>query len=103
MNDILYVYSTDCCPNPPTAFRLVRSSPTQPFQVETFQPLTPGFDFTGAAFHPSEGVLYVSGSGDIRPYNYVTNTLGAPIPIDQWSREPSLGWAFPRTGTISGW
>ena len=80
-NDILYVFSTDCCPAPPGAFRLRRSSPTQPFQVETFQPLPAGFSFTGAAFHPTEG-LFVAGGDHIRPYNYVTNTLGPRVPID---------------------
>jgi fibronectin type III domain protein len=96
-NDILYVFSTDCCPNPPTAFRLVRSSPAQPFQVETYQPLTPGFDFTGAAFHPTEG-LYVSGSGDIRPYDYVTNTLGPPVPIDDLVSGTIFGLSFSPEG-----
>jgi hypothetical protein len=96
-NDILYVFSTDCCPHPPTAFRLVRSSPTQPFQVETYQPLTPGFDFTGAAFHPTEG-LYVSGSGDIRQYNYVTNTLGPPIPLDDHVSGTIFGLSFSPDG-----
>jgi Fibronectin type III domain len=96
-HDILYVFSTDCCPNPPTAFRLVRSSPTQPFQVETYQPLTSGFDFTGAAFHPTEG-LYVSGSGDIRPYNYVTNTLGPPVALDDLVSGTIFGMGFSADG-----
>jgi hypothetical protein len=98
VNDFLYVFSTDCCPHPPTAFRLVRSSPAQAFQVETYQPLASGFAFTGAAFHPTEGVLYVSGGDDIRPYDYVTNTLGAPVWIDHQVAGNIFGLGFSADG-----
>jgi len=96
-NDILYVFSTDCCPSPPAVFRLVRSSPTQAFQVETFQPLQSGFGYTGAAFHPTEG-LYVSDGDNIRPYDYVTNTLGPPVPLDEQIANNIFGMGFSTDG-----
>jgi Fibronectin type III domain len=93
-NDVLYVKSTSCCPSSPTAFRLVRSSPTQAFQVETYQPLEKHgvCEFTGSGFHPTEGI-YVSCGADIRPYNYVSNTLGPSIPRDWQGSVLGLGFS----------
>jgi hypothetical protein len=100
VNDVLYVKSTPCCPKPPTAFRLVRSSPEEAFQVETYQPLEKhgGCEFTGAGFHPKEEKIYVSCGGSIRPYDYVTNTLGPSIPKDSQVSGVIFGLGFSEDG-----
>jgi hypothetical protein len=101
VNDVLYAFSTDCCPSPPTVFRLVRSSAGQPFRAETYRALPSGFRpgaaFSGAAFHPTEG-LYVAGGLEIRPYDYVTNTLGEPVAIDPQVTGTIFGMGFSLDG-----
>ena len=101
VNDVLYAFSTDCCPSPATVFRLVRSSPGQAFRAETYRALPSGFRpgaaFAGAAFHPTEG-LYVAGGAEIRPYDYVTNTLGEPVAIDPQITGAIFGMGFSLDG-----
>jgi hypothetical protein len=84
LNDHLYLYSAACCPNPPAAFRLTRSTPTSSFTVESFQPIPVAIDPTGGAFHPTEGVIYLAtGKSDIARYDYETNTVGPAVPMEQ--------------------
>ena len=101
VNDVLYAFSTDCCPSPATVFRLVRNSPGQAFRAETYRPLPAGFRpgaaFSGAAFHLTEG-LYVAGGAEIRSYDYVTNTLGNPLPIDPQVTGTIFGMVFSPDG-----
>ena len=76
-NDFLYVFSGSCCTSSvlPTAYRLVRDG-TGNFQVESYQPLSSGSDFPGAAWNPADGRLWVGKGSDLRPYTYNTNTIG---------------------------
>ena len=73
-NDVLYVFSGDCCTSSilPTAFRLTRQSGQ--FQVESYQPLPTGADYTGAAWSPSDGKIYVGKGRDVRSFDYASGT-----------------------------
>jgi hypothetical protein len=98
VNDTLYVLSGNCCPAPPAVFRLVRNSVTEAFEVETFQPLDPAADFSGAAWHPTEQRLYVSQAGQVKPYDYATNTIGAPVATDSRIQGAIVGLGFSADG-----
>lgn len=80
--DTLYVFSGSCCTSTvlPTAYRLRRGSNGR-FAVESFQPLPSGSDFTGASWNATDQKLYVGVSGNLRPYDYVTNTVGGTFRI----------------------
>jgi len=73
-NDVLYVFSGKCCTSSilPTAFRLTRQSGQ--FQVESYQPLPTGADYTGAAWSPTDGKIYVGKGRDIRSFEYASGT-----------------------------
>src|SRR5215203_290678 len=73
-NDVLYVFSGKCCTSSilPTAFRLTRQSGQ--FQVESYQPLPTGSDYTGAAWSPTDGTIYVGKGRDIRSFDYASGT-----------------------------
>src|SRR5215208_4957426 len=74
-NDVLYVFSGKCCTSSilPTAFRLTRQSGQ--FQVESYQPLPTGADYTGAAWSPSDGKIYAGKGRDIRSFEYASGTV----------------------------
>src|SRR5215208_3157988 len=76
-NDVLYVFSGPCCTSStlPTAFRLTRQSGQ--FQVESYQPLPTGSDYTGAAWSPTDGKIYVGKGRDIRSFDYASGTASA--------------------------
>jgi hypothetical protein len=76
-NDVLYVFSGPCCSASvlPTVFRLTRGSGGK-LQVESFQPLGSGANYTGAGWNSKDGKLYVGVARKLRSYNYVTNTAG---------------------------
>lgn len=78
-NDHLYLFSGPCCTTSvqPTAFRLTRQSGV--FEVESYQPLPAGSDFTAAGWNPMDGKLYVGRGSAIHSYDYETNTSGSPI------------------------
>ena len=80
-NDTLYAFSGKCCTTSalPTVFRLKRVNGI--FQLESYQPLASGSDFTAAAWNSTDGKLYVGASADIRTYDYVTNTPGGAFSI----------------------
>ena len=73
-NDVLYVFSGTCCTSSilPTAFRLTRQSGQ--FQVESYQPLPTGADYTGAAWSPTDGKIYVGKGRDMRSFDYASGT-----------------------------
>jgi hypothetical protein len=73
-NDVLYVFSGSCCTSSilPTAFRLTRQSGQ--FQVESYQALPTGADYTGAAWSPSDGKIYVGKGRDMRSFDYASGT-----------------------------
>jgi PKD repeat protein len=80
-SDTLYAFSGKCCTTSelPTVFRLKRVNGV--FQLESYQPLASGSDFTAAAWNSTDGKLYVGASADIRTYDYVTNTPGGAFNI----------------------
>ena len=75
-NDILYVFSGKCCDDSvlPTVFRLTRVSGH--FQLDSYQPLPAGSDFTAAAWSPTDHKVYVGVRKELRSYDYVTNVVG---------------------------
>jgi hypothetical protein len=79
--DTLYAFSGPCCQSSvlPTAFRLMRTGGT--FKVESYQPLGSGADYTAAGWNPADGKIYVGAGGQIRSYNYVTNTASSTFRV----------------------
>jgi len=90
-NDILYVFSGKCCTASvlPTVFRLTRDA-AGAFQLDSYQPLASGSDFTGSAWNPADAKLYVGVGPDLRTYDYVTNTAGATFQVPRLSRITGL-------------
>jgi DNA-binding beta-propeller fold protein YncE len=80
-NDVLYVFSGPCCNSSirATAFRLTRQSGQ--FQVESYQPLPTGADYTGAAWSPIDGKIYVGKGRLLRSFNYASGTESASFSV----------------------
>jgi hypothetical protein len=80
-NDVLYVFSGPCCSSSilATAFRLTRRSGQ--FQVESYQPLPTGADYTGAAWNPRDGKIYVGKGRDIRSFDYASGPASASFRV----------------------
>jgi len=95
--DVLYVFSGPCCSSSvlPTVFRLTRQSGS--LQLESYQPLASGSDFTAAAWNPADGTVYVGVSSNLRSYDYVTNTAGPTFKVPNLSG--ILGLTFSADGT----
>jgi hypothetical protein len=74
--DSLYVFSGKCCDTSvlPTAFRLTRVSGH--FQLDSYQPLPTGSDFTASAWSPTDHKVYVGVRKELRTYDFVTNVVG---------------------------
>lgn len=85
--DVLYVFSGKGSTSSvlPTAFRLTRDE-FGSFQVDSYQPLPTGSDFTGAAWNPADGMLYVGTGRDLRSYDYLTNTPGPTFQVPHLAR-----------------
>jgi hypothetical protein len=85
-NDWLYVFSGPCCSGTilPTAFRLTRDG-SGSFQVESYQPLVSGADYTGAAWNPSDGKVYVGQAAQLRSYDYIANVQGTAFSVPNLS------------------
>ncbi len=81
-DDVLYAFSGKCCTvdTLPTVFRLKRDADGR-FQVESYQPLPSGTDYTAAAWNPIDGKIYVGVGGAIRTYDYITNVSSTRIQI----------------------
>jgi PKD repeat protein len=94
--DILYVFSGTCCTSSvqSTAFRLTRQFDGS-FRPESWQPLA-DYDFTGAAWNPAEGLVYVGVNSVIRSFDYVANTVSPTFSIPGVSG--ILGMGFSDTG-----
>jgi hypothetical protein len=97
INDRLYLFSGPCCTGSilPTAFRLTRDN-NGVFQVESYQPLAAGANYTASAWNPADGKIYVGVSNDLRTYNYETNTAGTSFSVPTLSG--ILGMAFSPDG-----
>jgi len=98
INDRLYLFSGPCCTGSilPTAFRLTRDN-NGVFQVESYQPLASGANYTASAWNPADGKIYVGVSNDLRTYNYETNTAGTSFSVPTLSG--ILGMGFSPDGT----
>jgi PKD repeat protein len=95
-NDALYLFSGSCCSSSvlPTAFRLTRQSGS--LKLESWQPLPSGSDFTGAAWNPGDGKVYVGLSKNLRTYDYATSAVGPTFQIPNLSG--ILGMSFSSDG-----
>jgi hypothetical protein len=94
--DSLYVFSGACCQSSvlPTAFRLTRTGGS--FKVESYQPLGSGADYTAAGWNKADGKIYVGVAGQIRSYNYATNTAGSTFHVTGLTG--ILGMSFSANG-----
>ncbi|HYG72920.1 MAG TPA: carbohydrate binding domain-containing protein [Actinomycetota bacterium] len=81
-NDTLYAFSGSCCSSSalPTVFRFTRDGAGH-LSVDSYQALPTGSDFTGAAWNPVDGQLYVGKGTAIRRYDYASNAVGGAIGV----------------------
>ena len=95
--DALYVFSGICCSgsSQPTAFRMLRDVKGA-FQVESYQPLPTGSDFTASGWNPADGKLYVGVHKDFRSYDYATNSPGPTFQVP--TLRAILGMSFSANG-----
>jgi hypothetical protein len=98
--DSLYVFSGKCCDTSvlPTAFRLSRVSGH--FQLDSYQPLPTGSDFTAAAWSPTDHKVYVGVRKELRTYDFVTNVVGPIFRVPNLTG--ILGLASHRMARTSG-
>jgi PKD repeat protein len=95
--DTLYVFSGSCCNSTvlPTVFRLKRQGSS--LQLDSYQPLPAGSDFTAAAWNPADGKLYVGVSKNVNSYTYASDTVGPTFQISGLSG--ILGMSFSADGS----
>ena len=95
--DALYVFSGICCSgsSQPTAFRMLRNG-SGAFQVESYQPLATGSDFTASGWNPADGKLYVGVHKEFRSYDYATNSPGPTFQVP--TLRAILGMSFSSNG-----
>ena len=81
VRDRLYVFSGSCCTSSilPTAFVMTRVDGE--LELESYQALTSGTDFTAAGWNPADRRLYVGAGTQLRTYDYATNTRGTAITL----------------------
>lgn len=98
VNDTLYAFSGKCCKPEiqPTVYKLKRDA-SGAFQLQSYQPLAVGSDFTGSAWNPGDGKLYVGDEGLMQTYDYATNTAGPTFHVSGVSR--ITGMTFSAGGT----
>jgi PKD repeat protein len=77
----LYVFSGVCCVSTvlPTVFRLAEVNGQ--FEVESYQPLAAGSDFTASAWNANESRLYVAKGRDFHTYDYEGNAIGPIVRV----------------------
>jgi hypothetical protein len=80
-NDQLFLFAGPCCTSSvlPAAFRFTRQSGS--LQVESYQPLAAGANYTASAWNPSDRKIYVGVGRQLRTYDYETNTAGSTFQI----------------------
>ena len=95
--DTLYAFSGSCCNSTvlPTAYRLTRQGGN--LQLDSYQPLPTGSDFTAAAWNPADGKLYVGVSKSLNSYAYASNAVGPTFQISGLSG--ILGMSFSADGS----
>jgi hypothetical protein len=92
-SDQLYLFSGPCCTSSvlPTAFRLTRQSGS--LQVESYQPLASGANYTASAWNPADQKIYVGVGRQLRTYNYETNTAGSTFQIPDLAGILGMGFS----------
>jgi PKD repeat protein len=93
VNDRLYLFSGPCCTSSvlPTAFRFTRQSGS--LQVESYQPLASGANYTASAWNPADGKIYVGVGSQLRTYNYEMNTAGSTFQVSGLSGILGMGFS----------
>jgi len=88
------VFSGKCCDTSvlPTAFRLKRDT-NHAFQLESYQPLPTGSDFTAAAWSPTDHKVYVGVRKELRTYDFVTNVVGPIFRVPNLTGILGLGFS----------
>ena len=96
-HDALYVFSGICCSGSasPTAFRMLRDG-NGVFQVESYQSLSSGSDYTAAGWNFADGKLYVGVRKDFRTYDYAANVSGPTFQVP--NVRGILGMSFSADG-----
>ena len=96
-HDALYVFSGKCCTRAvrPTVFRLTRRGGV--LQLDSWQPLRRGSDFTAAGWSSADRRLYVGVGADLRTYDYQRNVIGQPFQIPELTG--IFGLCFSRDGS----
>ena len=96
-HDALYVFSGVCCSGgaQPTAFRMERDGSGE-FQLESYQPLSSGSDYTASGWNPADQQLYVGVKRDIRSYDYASNAAGPTFQVP--NVRGILGMSFSTDG-----
>jgi hypothetical protein len=96
--DRLFVFSGACCDESarPTVLRLTRNRRGN-LAVDSYQSLPAGADFSGAAWNPADGVVYVGVGPLISSYSYARNVLGTPVAVPGLTGV--LGMAFTFDGS----
>jgi hypothetical protein len=95
-SDVLYVFSGFCCSGgaQPAAFRLSRVGGA--FELDSYQPLSSGSDYTASGWNPADQKLYVGAKREIRSYNYASNTAGPTFQVP--NVRGILGMSFSTDG-----
>jgi len=94
--DTMYAFAGNKAGTPAisSVFRLSRTSGD--LQLDSFQPLPTGTDFTAAAWRPNDGKVYVAKNRSFRTYNYNTNTSSAIFQVP--NLDEVLGMTFSPNG-----
>jgi hypothetical protein len=94
VNERLYLFSGPCCTSSilPTAFRFTRQSGS--LQVESYQPLASGANYTASAWNPADGKIYVGVGSQLRTYDYETNTAGSTFQVSGLSGILGMGFSL---------
>jgi hypothetical protein len=93
VNDWLFVFSGKCCETSvlSTVFRLTRVNGV--FQLDSYQPLPTGSDFTASAWNPTDHKVYVGVRMELRTYDFVTNVVGPIFRVPNLTGILGLGFS----------
>lgn len=95
-NDQLFLFAGPCCTSSvlPTAFRLTRQGGN--LEVESYQPLAAGANYTGSAWNSADQTIYVGVARRLQTYHYETNTVGPTFQVPELAG--ILGMVFSPDG-----
>ncbi|MGH2679317.1 MAG: PKD domain-containing protein [Actinomycetota bacterium] len=95
-SDQLILFNGPCCTSSvlPTAFRLTRQGGS--LEVESYQPLAAGANYTGSAWNPADQAIYVGVARRLQTYHYETNTVGPTFRVPDLAG--ILGMVFSPNG-----